>query len=500
MHRWQSSCEKDRVGADPGGRRGPGQLLAENILGDAGPANTSTAKIIVSPPSGTILSPAQSTLDFRILPSISSFSPTSGPPSTVVTITGWGLNEKSPNPTVTVGGGTVTSFGTISPGTLSFSVPATATSGSITVTTTNGSVTSAQIFYLPGVITGFTPTNGAAGTIVKITGTNFTGASAVSFNGIPATGFFVTNNNTIGAIAPAGVTSGIISVTTPVGTVNSSALFYVAPTITDFTPNHGSPGVRVMITGTSFTNASAVAFNGTPAASFIVTNNTTLSAVVSNSTTTGPITVTAPGGTGQSAASFTIDTSDVGVTASESRDPVFIGSNLVYTITITNGGPVTASNVRFTNALPQSVILKSAAISQGTLVTNTAPIMGLLGDLNNHSTATVTLTVKPTAVGLITNTASVGTDSLDANQANNKVSTVTTVWPFPSLSITNLMSNGLVRIAWPAPLSNFTLQFRTDLSPNVFWTNDTSPRAFTGTNITVIETNVGPPRFFRLTN
>ena len=464
------------------------------------PVNASTAKIIVSPPLGTLLSTAQSTLDFRILPSISSFSPTSGPPNTVVTITGSGLNERSPNPIVTVGGGTVTTFGTISPGTLSFNLPTSATSGTITVTTTNGSVTSAQVFYLPAAITSFTPTNGAAGTIVKITGTNFTGASAVTFNGIPATSFTVTNNNTIGAIAPAGVTSGIISVTTPLGTVNSSRLFYVAPTVTDFTPTHGLPGTSVTITGTSFANASAVAFNGIPAASFVVTNNTTLSAVVSNNTTTGPITVTAPGGTGQSAASFTIDASNIGVSGSDSPDPVFIGSNLVYAITITNGGPVTAFNVRFTNLLSPSVILKSATISQGTLVTNTSPITGSLGDLNNQSTATVTLTVKPTVVGLITNTAIVATDSLDANQANNKASTITTVWPFPSLSITNLMSNNLVRIAWPAPLSNFTLQFRTDLSTNVFWTNDTTPRAFTGTNISVIETNVGRPRFFRLTN
>ena len=71
-------------------------------------------------------------------------------------------------------------------------------------------------------------------------------------------------------------------------------------------------------------------------------------------------------------------------------------------------------------------------------------------------------------------------------------------WPF--LSITNLMSNSLVQVSWPAPLSGFTLQFRTSLSTDVSWTNDPGTKVVKGTNVTVIETNVGTQRFFRLTN
>ncbi len=464
------------------------------------PSGASTGKITVSPPAGTLLSPAISTLTFRILPTISNFSPTSGPVGTVVTLTGSGLNEQSPAPTVHVGSGVVISFTTVSPGTLVFNVPSTATSGPITVTTTNGSVVSSQIFYLPANIISFTPTNGAAGTLVKITGNNFTNASAVSFNGISTTNFVVTNNTTIGAIAPPGVTSGVISITTPFGTTNSTGLFYVAPTITDFTPTHGVPGIRVTINGTSFTNASAVLFNGAPATSFIVTNNTTLSAVVPTNVTTGKISVTAPGGTGVSTNDFVLDTADLSISGSDSPDPVFVGSNLVYTIVITNSGPTSALNVRFTNTLALSAPLTSATTSQGILATNTAPIItGSLGDIANQSAATITLTVKPTTPGLITNTAAIGTtSSIDSNPTNNTVSIVTTVWPLPILSITNLMSNDLVKISWPAPLSNFTLQFNGNLTN--FWTNDTTPRVVLGTNISVIETNIGPPRFFRLTN
>jgi hypothetical protein len=462
-------------------------------------SNVSTAPIIISPPAGTIFSPAQSSASFKMLPTIFSFSPASGPSNTLITISGAGLNEKSPHPDVTVGNGTVTTFGTISPNTLTFNVPATATSGFITITTTNGSISSTQLFYLPASITSFTPTNGAAGTIVQISGKNFTNASAVSFNGIPATTFSVANNATLSATAPSGVTSGAISVTTPFGTTTSSNLFYVAPTITSFTPNHGVPGTSVMITGTSFTNASAVSFNGTPAASFVVTNNTTLSAVVANNTTTGKITVTAPGGTGQSATDFTIDTADLGVSITDAPDPVFIGSNLVYTVIVTNSGPVSALNVNLTETLPSTVTLKSASTSQGSLNTNNNPVLGALGAINTSGSVTITLTVKPTATGVITDTASVTTDSLDSNLANNSASINTTVWPLPFLSITNLMSNSLLRVSWPAPLSSFTLQFNTNLSTNL-WNNDAGAKVVSGTNVSVIETNIGAAKFFRLTN
>ncbi|HWD94637.1 MAG TPA: IPT/TIG domain-containing protein [Verrucomicrobiae bacterium] len=475
-------------------------VVDNNTINATVPLNASSAHIVVSAPSGTILSPASSPAIFKMLPTIFSFSPASGVANTVITVSGAGLNEKSPHPDVTVGGGAVVTFGTVSPNTLSFNVPATAASGPITITTTNGSISSSQVFYLPASISSLSPNAGPAGTIVKITGNNFTDASAVSFNGLPAISFVVTNNTTIGAIAPAGVTSGVISITTPFGTTNSTALFFAPPTITSFTPTHGLPGTNVLISGTSFTNATGVWFNGIAANSFTVINNTTLSAVVPGLATTGPITVAAPGGTNSSVGNFTIDSTDLGISLSAFPNPVFVGSNLLYTIVVTNVGPVPAMNVRLTNTLPASVTLKSATTSQGTLATGANPISGALGNLNNGSSATVTLTVVPTATGLITNIAFVGSDSLDPNLANNSVSVVTTVWPLPLLSITNLMSNDLLRVSWPAPLSGFTLQFKTDLSANVSWTNDPGSKVVNGTNVSVIETNIGSPRFFRLTN
>ncbi|MBD2723140.1 FG-GAP-like repeat-containing protein [Hymenobacter armeniacus] len=79
-----------------------------------------------------------------------------------------------------------------------------------------------------------------------------------------------------------------------------------APTITAFSPTRGAAGTRVIITGTSFSSTRGVAFNGTPASSVMVLSDTQSTAVVPAGATSGPITLTTPGGVATSAGSFTI--------------------------------------------------------------------------------------------------------------------------------------------------------------------------------------------------
>ncbi len=79
------------------------------------------------------------------------------------------------------------------------------------------------------------------------------------------------------------------------------------PTVTGFNPTSGNVGTPVTVTGTGFTGATALTFNGTPA-TFTVTNDTTIDTSVPTGATTGPIAVTTPGGTGTSASNFTVTT------------------------------------------------------------------------------------------------------------------------------------------------------------------------------------------------
>jgi uncharacterized protein (TIGR03437 family) len=93
------------------------------------------------------------------------------------------------------------------------------------------------------------------------------------------------------------VTSGLVQV--------EGATSY--PTITSFSPMSGPVGSTVTISGTNFTGATSVKFNGVTA-TFIVNSNTKITAAVPTGATTGTITVTTPGGTATSTSSFTVTT------------------------------------------------------------------------------------------------------------------------------------------------------------------------------------------------
>ncbi len=146
-------------------------------------------------------------------------------------------------------------------------------------------------------ITSLSPSTGPVGTSVIITGTNLTGATAVSFNGTAAT-FTVNSGSQITATVPAGATTGNVSVTTS-GGISNGLPFTVttpAPSITSLSPTSGTVGTTVIITGTNFTGATAVSFNGA-GATFVVNSATQITTSVPAGTTSGNVTVTTPGGT-----------------------------------------------------------------------------------------------------------------------------------------------------------------------------------------------------------
>jgi hypothetical protein len=76
-------------------------------------------------------------------------------------------------------------------------------------------------------ITSFSPTEGPVGTLVTITGSGFTGATALRFDGAAAS-FTVKSDTQITATVPPGATAGVISVTTPSGTIMSADIFAIS--------------------------------------------------------------------------------------------------------------------------------------------------------------------------------------------------------------------------------------------------------------------------------
>src|SRR5207244_3900809 len=213
-------------------------------------------------------------------------------------------------------------------------------------------------------------TSGGVGASVTITGTAFTSATAVKFNGTTAT-FTVISDTQITATVPTGATTGTISVSNPGGTATSASSFTVVPPppITRFSPPSGAVGASVTITGTAFTGATAVKFNGTTA-SFTVNSATQITATVPAGATTGTISVTTPGGTATSASSFTV-VSPPTITSFSPTSGV-VGASVTITGTAFTG----ATAVKF-NGTTASFTVNSA-----TQITATVPTGATTGTIS----------------------------------------------------------------------------------------------------------------------
>ena len=271
------------------------------------PNNATTGKIEVTTPSGSVKSATHFVVSSSTGPTITGFNPTSGSVGTSVTING---NHFTGVTQVQFHGVTATfSFGSDSQ--VTATVPSGATTGRISLTTSAGTDTSSTNFTVvsPSVphITSFNPNSGSVGTGVTINGTGFLGTTQVRFNGTAVTSFVVVSDQKITTTVPSGATTGKISVTNPQGTDTSGTSFTVTgPKITSFSPTSGSAGTVVTIFGSNFTGVNGVSFNGTPAASFTFGSDSTVTAIVPGSATSGKITLTTPAGTATSGGTFTV--------------------------------------------------------------------------------------------------------------------------------------------------------------------------------------------------
>ncbi len=275
-------------------------------------------------------------------PVISGFAPASGPAGTAVTLTGsyfTGASSVSFH-------GTPAAFTIISAAQINATVPAGSTSGPISVTTPGGTTASAASFTVipPPRISGLTPASGPVGTLVTFSGSGFNGATRVAFAGVTAS-FTLLSDAQITATVPAGAAAGPVSVTTPGGTASgpSFTVTLPRPAISSFTPSSGGVGTAVTVTGSNFNGATQVAFNGVPAA-FTVISSSAIVAGVPSGASTGPISVTTPGGRVVSSANY-----QVGARSAAPRISGFTPSSgsigSVITVTGSNLGAVTTARI-----------------------------------------------------------------------------------------------------------------------------------------------------------
>lgn len=119
---------------------------------------------------------------------------------------------------------------------------------------------------------------------------------------------------------------------------------------------------------------------------------------------------------------------DLSVTKTDSPDPVGIGEDLTYTVTVANAaGPDAAGGVTLTDTLPAGVSYVSTTPSQGSCSQSAGTVTCSLGTVAVGGAATVSIVVEPNAVGTISNSASATTTTTDPNSGNNTATASTTV-------------------------------------------------------------------------
>jgi uncharacterized repeat protein (TIGR01451 family) len=118
---------------------------------------------------------------------------------------------------------------------------------------------------------------------------------------------------------------------------------------------------------------------------------------------------------------------DLAISTFDAPDPVYVNSQLTYTITITNAGPTLATGVTVTDNIPANVAELGQVIASQGVCAGSLTITCALGSLNVGATATVTVTVRPLVEGALSNTASVVADQSDSNLSSNQATATTTV-------------------------------------------------------------------------
>ena len=220
-------------------------------------------------------------------------------------------------------------------------------------------------------------------------------------------------NVTVTNPIPAGTTS--MSWTSSIGTSGTGALNTVLP---------------LLATGATITYTITVQIPG----NFSGTLSSTASATsvvpdpnAANSTATATTTPSAlPAGT------------DVAVSLTDTFDYYIAGQNRVYTLTVTNNGPQTATNINVSTILP-SLIATGNYSWTGNSTSGTGAISNTIASLSSGASVVYTITITiPSGADQnanLVNTASAAVGSNDPNNANNSATDIDTPRPFADLFV-----------------------------------------------------------------
>jgi len=459
------------------------------------PSGASTGPISVTSSAGTFTTSSNFSVTTSA-PFIAGLSPGNGVQGTTVTINGANFTNVS---SVKFNGVTGTFTTPTSTTILYATVPPDATSGPVTVTSSSGTGTSSSLFYLQPWITNATA-SGIVNSSLVISGINLTNTTAIVVDGVSYPSF--TNSPTqVVATVPANATTGPITLTAPGGIFISTNNFVVLPKIYSFTPTIGPAGTVVTIGGTSLFDVTNVLFDGTATTPFNVMTNQ-LQAAVPSGARPGPITVVTAGGNDVSTNIFTATySSTVNLSKTASPTVTGVGSNVVFTLVLTNTGPSTVTSVSLTDNIPNGFIYSSSTTTAGSNSYTNNVLLTTIPVFASNTSAIVTVTGTSAQAGSLTNYGAFG--FAEGNTIYGTNSAIAPVYFLSAaqrtLGISESTNGGSFTISWPVSTPGFALQVNTNLSNPAGWVTVTN--GIFATNGLNEYTNVAPassPEFFRL--
>ena len=271
------------------------------------------------------------------------------------------------------------------------------------------------------------PGNDTATASVQVQGADLSMTQVASATAI-APGATITYTETVTNAGPNAATNAVLYQQTPVNT-----------TFASITPPAGwtcgtQPGVggtgTVLCTANAAMNPSTttgnfvyvVTVNAAAAAGTSIVNSADVTSQTSDSNASNNATTTSV------LVEITGD-ADLSLAMSAQPTPVFISSNLTYTIQIQDLGLSNTADGTLTDTLPAGTTFVSASSTQGTC-SGTTTVTCTLGAITRGTTITVAVTLTTAATpGTLTNTASVSSSTTDPVAANNSAAILTVVQP-----------------------------------------------------------------------
>ena len=326
----------------------------------------------------------------------------------------------------------------VAAGTLSNTV--TVSSDTFDTNTANNSATASTVVSTSAdlALSKIAPATASAGSnltyTIGLTNNGPSSASTVSLSDIlPANTTFAALSQTGGpafsCITPAAGASGTITCTAPAFASGATANFSVVVQIAPATPS------GTVISNTAIASSATSDPNGANNSSTASTTTSLNADVMVNKI--GPATAAA-------------------------------GSNITYTITVTNNGPSTASALSLSDSLPANTTFVSEAQSSGPAFTCTTPAAGATGTVNctaaslaPGASSVFSILVKIGAAvpagSNISNTAAVSSSGADGNPANNSSTSTTAVTQSADLTVSKTGSATVIagaNITYSVTLTN----------------------------------------------